>query len=453
MTRRILAALLALTGALVGAVVLPLGFETAAHYRRDYADAAIAQATAVAGVTEERLSDHESGAPLQGDLRKFVIPGEGVLLLNSAGTRIASAGSAFPVPSGLIAANTATTASVDVGGETMLLAAVPVGSGTNRAGIVVLARPTEPLDSRVHTLWSTLAGIAVVAAAAAVFLAVWLSRWVARPLRRLEQAAQFVGAGDLEARAGSLGGPLEVRRLAGTFDAMAGRLNTLLDGHRAVIADVSHQLRTPMSALRLRLELLAEQDPRSRIELTGALAELNRLSRLVDGLLAVARAEATGRRPTPINTRAVIAERAAAWHPLAAEHGVDLTLKPGPDADTSAVPGHLEQILDNLLGNCFDLEPPPHHVTMQLSGHDDTVTITVADDGPGMTSTLRQSAFQRFATDHADTGGTGLGLAIVHRLITANGGTVNLTETPGGGLTVAFTLRHAPRSQHLAQTQ
>ncbi len=427
--------------------MVPLGIETASQVRQDYSDAALNQARLIAGVAEERLSDKSEVTGLAGDLRRLAGAGEGIVLLNSAGDPIDRAGISVPIGPREAASTRPGVFNVKASGETMLLAVMPIREGSTRKGVVVLGRPTEPLEGRIHLLWLTLAGIAVLAAALSVLLASWLSRWVSRPLRRLEEAARYVGAGDLEARSGIVDGPPEVRRLAVSFDVMAARLSTLLDRHRAVIADVSHQLRTPMSALRLRLELLTQETPHNRAELLGAIMELNRLSRLVDGLLAVARAESTTDKPISVETRAVITERVEAWAPLAAEAGVELVLLPGPDVPTWAVPEHLRQVLDNLLGNCFDLEPPPRHVRIHLMADGDTAIITVTDDGPGMTPQQRERAFQRFTTNHADTGGTGLGLAIVDRLVTAGHGTIELAETPGGGLTVAFSLPRSPRSR------
>jgi signal transduction histidine kinase len=442
-TRRILVGLLGLAALLLGGAVLPLGLETADHYRRDYADATLGQARALASVAEERLSDHETRLPLRQDLARYVERDQGVVLLDAAGGTVGRAGLRFAPPHRLAVTDTPVTSIVESAGASLILAAVPIGAGPSRIGGVVLARPTEPLETRVRTLWLTLAGAAVVSLLAAVGLAFWLSRWVTRPLTRLEEATLVAGAGNLEVRAGIAQGPPEIRRLASAFDAMASRLDTLLEGHRAVIADVSHQLRTPMSALRLRLELLRESEPSDRAELSGALDEVNRLSRLIDGLLAVARADATSQAPAPVDVRAVISERVTAWSPLAAERGVDLTLLDGPSVRAWAVPDHLEQILDNLLGNCFDLEPPPRHVRLDVTGDGDRVLVSVADDGPGMSAAQRRNAFQRFTTGHADTGGTGLGLAIVQRLTIAAGGRVTLEETPGGGLTVVFWLARA----------
>ena len=127
---------------------------------------------------------------------------------------------------------------------------------------------------------------------AAALLAFALARWVSRPLAGLDSAAGRLADGNLASRAVVDSGPPELRRLGTTFNTMAGRLEALVHGNRAVIADVSHQLRTPLAALRLRLDLLAadtDPDPETTgHELAGALDELARLSRLVDGLLAVA---------------------------------------------------------------------------------------------------------------------------------------------------------------------
>ncbi|MGH3497267.1 MAG: sensor histidine kinase [Nocardioidaceae bacterium] len=445
MTRRVLGALLVFTGVLLAAAVVPLGLETAALYRHDYADATISQARVISSIAEERLSDHEPGTSLKADLRRFVDGSTGVLLLDAHRTTVDSAGLTFPVPETLKAGASAGTETVGVDGESLQMAAVPIGTRPKPVGLVIVARTTEPLESRIRSLWLTLGGVALIAAATAAMIAVWLSRWVARPVRRLEETARFVGAGNLDARAGAVRGPPEVQRLAATFDTMAVRLRSLLDGQRDMLADVSHQLRTPMSALRLRLELLQRRQPSDQAELTGALTELERLSRLVDGLLAVARAEATTLVPTPVDLRRMVTERVASWSSLATERDIEVTLEPGSSVQAWAVPAHLEQIMDNLLANCFDLDPAPRQIGIRVSVHGDAATITVSDDGPGMSRLQRERAFQRFATGHADTGGTGLGLPIVHRLVNAMGGTIELQDGPTGGLSVAVRLPRAGR--------
>jgi signal transduction histidine kinase len=229
---------------------------------------------------------------------------------------------------------------------------------------------------------------------------------------------------------------------------MAARLDALVRGHRAMLADVSHQLRTPLAALRLRVDLVAadaaEGKPGVAEELAGVQEEIARLSHLVDGLLAVSRAEAVTEERSRVDVAAVAAERVAAWQPVAAERGIQLDVVGGSGAVVSMVPGHLEQVLDNLLDNALDAlgrrgasghgDAPA--VSVRVSAEAPTVRVEVADNGPGMTESERERAFRRFAT--ASPGGTGIGLAIVQRLVTANGGTASLAEAPGGGLTVVL---------------
>ncbi|MFD0526502.1 sensor histidine kinase [Kitasatospora arboriphila] len=231
---------------------------------------------------------------------------------------------------------------------------------------------------------------------------------------------------------------------------MAARTEALVHGHRAVTADVSHQLRTPLTALRLRLDLLAaDAEGEDAVELAGAQEEIARLSRLVDGLLAAARAENAVPRPVPVRVDEVVAERITAWEPVAAERQVELAShSPGrPVVYLGA--GDLEQLLDNLLANALEAVPGGGRIRVEAASAAASfgpgTELRVVDDGPGMSPEARATAFRRFGNPEAR--GTGLGLAIVHRLATANGGTARLEETAGGGLTVVLELPAVPRGQ------
>jgi signal transduction histidine kinase len=195
--------------------------------------------------------------------------------------------------------------------------------------------------------------------------------------------------------------------------------------------------------LRLRLELLAGDSP-SQAELDGALGELSRLSRLVDGLLTVSRAESATTLRQPVDIAGTLSARVEAWQPVAIDCGaaLDVTVRGRPFA--LSAPGHLEQILDNVIDNALEAVPSGGHIRVSASTAHGRVIIVVADDGPGMLTGKYADALQRFSSGRADAGGTGLGLAIVDRLVTADGGQLTLSETPGGGLTVTVALSRVP---------
>ena len=184
--------------------------------------------------------------------------------------------------------------------------------------------------------------------------------------------------------------------------------------------------------------LTQDSDAETAEELAGAQDEIARLSHLVDGLLALARAENVLVEPVSIRVDQVIRDRAAAWRPVAEERGVQLQPSCHGPVPAMAGEGHLEQVLDNLLANALDAVPAGGHVQVSAAAEGEGAQVVVADDGPGMTPRQQEMAFRRFVS--STPGGAGLGLAIVHRLVTSNGGSTALSDTPGGGLTVTVTL-------------
>jgi signal transduction histidine kinase len=442
--------------------VIPLGVKASGHELRAYTDDARAVARSAAAVAEEQLADHRPSPEMSSVLAAARRDGDTLVVRDVRGAIVAAVGSPATVPPGLIdEAIGATQLETDVSGGYVSVA-LPVRDDSV-VGSVALARPLGPLDNRVRELWLSLALIALAALAASAVLALALARWVSRPLAELDASARRLGTGDLAARAAAGSGPPELRRLAISFNSMAARLETLVHGHRAVVADVSHQLRTPLAALRLRLDLLAQDaDPVTAAQLAGALEEFGRLSRLVDGMLAVASAENAVPQPVAVDVCDVIRERVAAWQPVAADREVWLGARVSGRLWAAIGAGHLEQILDNLLANALDATSMDDTVTVSAevagagsapvadavaaAGHaDGGVRVVVADDGPGMSPADRDRAFGRFTT--SSPGGTGLGLAIVHRLASSNGGTATLAETTGGGLSVILEFRCAPPGQ------
>ncbi len=445
MASRIVAAVLTLITALLAILAVPLGMLTASQDRADFRDQTAVTAGSVANVAEERLGDGVHGPALDRSISELAAAGDRVAVYNAAGEVVAGTAGPRPAPG---------TSDPD-----RLVVSAPIldDSGAKAIGRVVLSRPTESLEHRVTMLWALIAGVTAGGLIISAFVAAGLARWASRPLTALAGAAGQLGDGALDTRARVESGPPEVRRLAAAFNTMAGRLQALVHGHRSMMAEVSHQVRTPLAALRLRLDLLAQDaDEATAAELAGAQEEIARMARLVNGLLAVARAENVTAAPVDIDVPALVAERAAAWRPAAEERGISLTADCRPGLTARAGDGHLEQILDNLLANALDALPDGGTITVTASpvqpaagrtasssiATADVATITVADNGRGMSPQQQRTAFHRFAT--GSPGGTGLGLAIVDRLAAVNGGSVALADTPGGGLTVALELPLSP---------
>jgi signal transduction histidine kinase len=443
-TRRIVLAVLALITVLLCTVALPLGLLTAAQDRRDFTDATTSAATTLANVAEEHLDDHASPNAMDQLVAALGKQGDLVTVYDQVGAPVAGTPTAPPVTAAqLRAARRATQQAVYLPDDYVLVTGpVRKDDGTGNVGTIALARPTATVQRRVTVLWSLIAGVSAAALLAAAAVAIGLARWVSRPLGALEGAARLLGDGNLSARSPETG-PGEVRSLAANFNLMAARLEALVHSNRATMADVSHQLRTPLAALRLRLELLAQDsDDAVAAELAGAQEEIGRLSRLVNGLLAIARAENTAATPVTVAIDQVISNRVAAWRPAAEEQGITIGVTALEPVLARIGEGQLEQILDNLLANALDALGTGGRIMIAAGSAGDRARITVSDDGPGMSQEQKRLAFRRFATSTA--GGTGLGLAIVNRLVVSNGGSAELSDTAGGGLSVTIELPAAP---------
>ena len=445
MARRIVLTMLALVSVLLVTTMVPLGFITTGHERGFFRADTVFSAGTLASYAEEKIADRAQASALTTTLARARRLGEQIRVYDATGHLVAgNGGQGMTVPAATLAlvlgaGNAAFTETAEIGDRLRVVVPVRNDDGNRIVGAVVLSRSTAGLDQRLRTLWVWLGLVALAGLTAAAVSAAGLARWVSRPLDALDGAAQRLGGGALDTRSAAGDGPPEVRRLARNFNTMAGRLETLVHGNRAAMADVSHQLRTPLTALRLRLELMAQDaDPVAARDLADAQDEISRLSRLVDGLLAVARAENVVVQPVPIAVDAVIRDRATAWRPVAEERAVVLEPVCSGPVRAMAGAGHLEQILDNLLANALEAVPSGGRVEVSASSHGGGTRVVVADDGPGMSATQQEQAFRRFAS--AAPGGAGLGLAIVHRLVTSNGGCAVLSDTPGGGLTVTMDL-------------
>jgi signal transduction histidine kinase len=441
--RRLLATYLTITAFVLAVVVVPLGlvFADREHDRLVFDIERDAQA--VASLVEDDL-EAGSAPSIDDVLAAYASNGGRIVVVDRAGVSVADSDRASgerrdfstrpEIVSALDGRRTTGTRDSETAGTELLYVAVPVASGGEVHGAVRVTFPTSAVDARIRSMWLRLGALSAVVLATVALVGMVLARGVTRPVRDLQGVARELADGDLSARVDVTDGAPEVRALAGTFNVMADRLAHLLSSQRRFTADASHQLRTPLTALRLRLETL-EPDvaPGASPKLRAALAETDRLARLVESLLVLARSDAQTADVGVDDLCAVVAERATSWRPVAAERGVVLAVDdPGP-TPVRAVPGALEQILDNLLSNALDVAPPETAVAIRIVPTATSVELHVTDQGPGMPPAVRAHAFERFwRPADAPTGGFGLGLAIVDELARACGGDARLDPGPGG---------------------
>jgi len=335
------------------------------------------------------------------------------------------------------------------------------GSASQVLGEAVLEVDPDAARQKLRERWLV---VGLAAAGLTTFLLLGAARvtgWVLRPVHSLNSAVtEFEATG----RTGRLpeDGPPELRELGRSFTAMARTVSASVDSQRQLIADTSHQLRNPVGALRLRIDLLQLelQTTREHQAAAGVLAELERVEEILDGVLRLAAAEhrafedsAGGpAQPGPHALQAVIdpypvlqeeAERAG---PAARLNGARILLSdpPDPAAHVACNAAELAQMVGELINNAIKYAPGAG-ISVAVRARPDTVVVEIADDGPGLSATERAAATGRFwrSPKHRDIRGNGLGITIVDKLAGANGGRLLLAEGSPHGLIARIEFPHA----------
>ena len=320
----------------------------------------------------------------------------------------------------------------------LLFVAVPVLSGNEVLGAVRLTYPAQVVADAANTKLSALVIVALTTVLGAGAIGWIFASSVTRRLRRLTELTERFAEGDLAVRAEERTGAPELRSLSRSFNAMAERLTAALDQQRRFASDASHQLRTPLTALRLRLErageLGSESPQESQERISAAITEVDRLDTLVEGLLLLSRGEGSVASVSLTDVAAIARERVEQWQALGEEHGVDIRYQ-GPSSSIAlASSAAAEQIIDNYIDNALSVSPTGGAVTVRLDRDTHGTTIHVLDEGPGLPPADLARAFERFWRGRDDSSGTGLGLAIVSQLADASGAEVGLANRASGGL-------------------
>jgi signal transduction histidine kinase len=379
--------------------------------------------------------------------RVIVVDADGVLLADSEGpadlgNNFATAGrpeigSALDgIPSSDI------RDSADLGHDIMATA-VPLQEGGVVLAAVRITKNVQQVNDNVRNVTLGLVAVGLAGLAAGLLLAFGLAGSLSRPLSNLAESAKRLGAGDLSSRAGSVRGAREIEELARSFDEMADRLEHSAQAQREFVANASHQLRTPLTAMKLRLESAiagsSEADVRERLE--AADREVDRLSEIVDRLLLMARQIEEG-VSSRVDVGEVVARAHTRWDERA--RGMDSTIvTSGQGGFARADPTDLDQILDNLLDNALTYAPGEIAVDAQVA--DGAVVLAVQDHGPGIAPADLAQVTERFYRGAGvPTGGSGLGLAIARQLAERWGGTLTVSSARGQGTRVEVRLQQAP---------
>lgn len=445
MRKRLVLSYLSVAVVVLLALEIPFAIMSYRHERDLLVSQATQQANGIAVVVAQDVAERRQGSVADLVRRYRTEGGSDVLVITRGGSAAADsdldgAGDLAhlrPQVASVLKGKTVSTWLVEEG-RSVVIAGVPVRAANDgdehaAAGAVLVSLSAEATYDRIHAMWLALAGFAAAVLALTGLLGARIAADLTRPLAKLEAAVSRLGDGHLSERA-TPEGPRELRALARAFNGMAGRIEDLVSAQSRFVADASHQLRSPLTALRLRLENLAiDRGGTAEESLAAAEREVQRLSRLVDGLLTLSRAEGDRPDKEAVDVREVVEERVTVWEPLATERGVDIRLAETELADPvmSLIPGDLDQIVDNLLANSLDASPEGGTIGVELHDTPAGMDVVVIDQGPGMSDEARARAFDRFWQGGGPrTGGSGLGLAIVLQLAHRNGAEVELLPAP-----------------------
>lgn len=433
------------------ALGVPLALNLSARVRAEVRTQAQAQADLVAATAADLLAPRQrrqlstlaqtAAASLRG--RILIVNGRGGVLVDSAGP--AQVGASYEdrpeIEGALGGRQIQVQRSSRTLGKEILATAVPIIRNRRPVGAVRVTQNIAAVNGAVHRAQLGLVLIGLIVLALGLLAGTVIAAQVGRPIRRLEQVARRVAHGNLDARA-EIEGSREQRSLATSFNEMTERISRLLGAQRAFVADASHQLRTPLTALRLRLEAARTSVPRTpaTLELDAAIDEVDRLSRTVEQLLVLSGAGERQLRATGLDLTDVVDSAIERWAPAAGAREIRLVHRGHGGTATGWAPrADVDRALDSLIENAINYAPPRTAIEFL----DDRGRIEVRDHGPGIAESERDLVFGRFHRGEAGRSGppgSGLGLAIARELARGWGGDVTISTHEGGGLVAALEL-------------
>lgn len=318
--------------------------------------------------------------------------------------------------------------------------AAPILVDGQSIGAIVLTKPASAVSTSLSAVLPDLMLAALIGLIPALVLTLWITSRLTRPLREMEVAADRVAGGDLTVSVPPAGTE-ELDHVASAFNSMVGRLREREDRSRAFLMNVTHDLRTPLTAIHGHAAALRDGIvPPNQVDrsLAAIEHETTRLSAMVSDLLDLARIDANQFRieAHDVAPEEILAAAHAAHAAIADRHGVRLKSDVSVPGTMVTDPKRLRQIVDNLLENAIRWTPPGGAVRLSARTRaGGGMAVSVADTGPGIPTAIRESVFDAFHAEPAPDGrtGAGLGLAICRQLARALGGDVTVADAPGGG--------------------
>jgi signal transduction histidine kinase len=383
----------AITGILVLGV--PLAFVGRQVVRNDELRRLDREASSIAFAIDD---DFEHARPIDSTLLTALAGTDRFVIVREASGHIASGGAHLT-------------------GQT-ISATVPV----EQHGTITVFTSASDTNRRVATAVLVIAGLSVLGVIAAIGLAMFVARRLGRPVADLARVSERLGSGDFSVRAPRSGVP-ELDAVADALDHSAERIDELVRNEREFATNASHQLRTPLTALRLRLEELGlSRDDDVRQEAEAALAQTDRLASTIEELLALARDHAGSVRH-PVDVAALVKERTASWQGTARRSRRVVEVRADGPLVVQSSASALAQAIDALIEN--SLRHGKGTVRVEARSHSHHVEITVEDEGAGIPPSSVGSIFDRHVSLR---GGSGVGLALARALVEASGGRLDLVR-------------------------
>jgi two-component system, OmpR family, sensor kinase len=447
---RLLIALGYLVALVIVAFAVPLGLNLRDRVGSEVrADGRSQAAVLAAGVgplivtrDEERLAEAADAVGEAARARVVIVAARGRVLADTAGG--AAIGANFSNRPELAAALSGRRFQDQRRSDTLdkeiLATAAPVFDARRVVGAVRLTQSVDAVNDAVRRTAAGIVAVGLAVLLAALLAAFLLARAITRPIERLGAAADRISSGDLDARA-PVEGSREQQSLARSFNVMTERLARALRAQTEFVADASHQLRTPLTGLRLRIEEARADPAGAERHLDAGLEELDRMSHTIDDLLVLSRTGEREGQGEEIDLAEAAADARRRWVNAAAAHEITLIAELDGAGSVWASRADLDRAVDAVLENALFYTPPGGHVTVRASG----AALEVLDDGPGLAAGEEDEVFARFHRGRSGRSGsapgTGLGLPIARELMRAWGGDAALANRPEGGTRATLSAR------------